>query len=495
MAAAAADAAVPRVRSSNGSAVGGAGSFDEGTSVEGDVRVELDSCLLLPPPSHWHYRIEGAQKAIFSAVPLPASPYDPSRSIPYPLALCVYTTLLSPQTRHQNPYNLKHQSHFRRYLSTYLIIPASIPLPSPYLAHLARSANPHRPSSRKNLSSIALSNHAELLPDIALRFGPDTLLVELKPKSGVLSRSALVHPSITSSLQKFSLPIYHIKNYLLPQGISGPLFPLPPPNRRYNPVDLLRAIDVRNQLHNLHVENSRSLRVFSAGALLSHSKGNKPCSQTLCPIALDVASRALSVPQDNRKSCLAGVREIQNMDYVDNIGAAFLLNQLTRLVGKPAAYEMISRYMYEDDMRNDEDFMRQFEEARLAICYETSEDAARLHSEEMYERAVSKAQELEPVFLALMLADFMQAAAAKDCSIMVAMCLRDNVTLGVGGRSNSEDVFRVVCKGEKDWLCSISVVDTGEKSMAKILDKWSAIDLQRRDKIVAAGGLPLEDPP
>lgn len=178
------------------------------------------------------------------------------------------------------------------------------------------------------------------------------------------------------------------------------------------------------------------------------------------------------------------------MDYIDNIGAAFLLDRLVKALGKGKAYKMISRYLYEeDDMPMDQELMRAFLDAKRIISYDTAADAARLHCEERYRRAVNRAMQLEPCFMAKMIADFMQAAAAKDCSVMVAICRRADAAFAPATDAKSDDDrCRVVTNDGEEWLYSVNVVDTGEKSIDKILNKWAAIDLQRTDKILAAGG-------
>lgn len=314
--------------------------------------------------------------------------------------------------------------------------------------------------------------------------------MEVKPKSGVLSRSALVHPEITATLGKFEVPTYHLKNYILPDMHQCPPSRIPDPAKQYNPVELLSGTNIRQQLFNLHAEMSRSLRVFYEGQLLTHSVADHSCNNGVCHTALEVAAEALNgIELGSRKGCLYGLREIQNKDYIDNIGAAVLLGCLIRAVGKANAHEMIASYLYPEDDEGDSEYRSlAFLAAKKMLSYETSSEAVQLHCEEIYERAMKSTRCLQPRFIAMMLADFLQAAAAKDCSIMVAICRRED-TIAFSTKLKMEDEHEVITWQGEEWLYTVHVVDTRQKSIDKIVQKWAAVDLRRYERLRASGGM------
>lgn len=440
---------------------------------------------ILPPPDHWRYRIEGSQKAFFYS----------SSNATYPgfapTALCVYLASNESGTKYQPPYVAAPQSLFQYHLERYLINPVPVQLSHAYLHQLSAIAAPYRPHFRKMRSDISTSpGFAELIPDLALCFGRDTILVEIKPKSGVLSRSALLPPDVAETLQKFRAPPYYLKKYLLPDG-TDKLGELPERNCRYNPVELISGENVLEQLLTLHLEGSRSLRLFLQGTMLTHEGNASNCNDGLCATILDVASRALMTTRGNQKSCLACLKEIQDADCIDNIGALFLLKRLEQEMGKSHAHRMIEEYMYcerkqGENVREEESFQT----ARSKVSYKSAEEALRLHSSERHACALKEGMVMKTQFVARMLAEFLQAAVAKDCSVMISMCHEANSSTSVTELLESGKHCGVVSVNGHRWLYIVHVVDVGAKSIHKIEDKWATIEFQRVARILAAGGLP-----
>lgn len=352
-------------------------------------------------------------------------------------------------------------------------------------------AAPHRPHFRKARSAISTSpGFAELLPDLALCFGQDTILLEIKPKSGVLSRSALLPPDVAQTLQKYRVPPYYLKKYLLPDGVDK-LGRLPERSRRYNPVELISDKNILEQLLILHLEGSGSLKLFLQGTMLTHEGSASTCNNGLCATILDVASRALMSTGDNQKSCLACLKEIQDADCIDNIGALLLLKRLERELGRIHAHRMIEGYLYcEKGQHEDAKEEESFQIARSKISYKSAEEARQLHSNERYACALKEGMMMKPQFTARMLAEFLQAAVAKDCSVMISMCHEANSSASIAELLESGKDCGVVSVNGHRWLYIVHVVDVGAKSIHKIEDKWAATDFQRVARIVAAGGLP-----
>lgn len=439
----------------------------------------------LPPPDHWQYRTEGSQKAFFYSVS------STSHSGFAPTALCVYLASNESGTKYHPPYIATPQTLFRFHLEQYLINPIPVQLSRSYLHQLSVVAAPYRPHFRRLRSGISTApGFAELIPDLALCLGRDTILVEVKPKSGTLSRSALLPPNIAETLQKYRMPTYYLKKYLLPDD-ADELGTLPERDRRYNPIELMSGKSVLEQLLILHLEGSGSLRLFRRGVLLTHEENASSCNGGLCRTILDVASSALTASGDSQKSCLTRLKEIQDVDCIDNIGALFLLRRLEREVGRKHAHRMIEGYLYcgkeRDENTRDEE---SFQSVKSKVSYRSAEEARRLHSNEKYSCALREGMTMKPQFVARMLAEFLQAVVAKDCSVMISMCLETNSSLSAAELLESGKDCGVASVNGQRWLYMIHIVDVGAKSIVKIEDKWATTEFQRMTRIARAGGLP-----
>lgn len=405
--------------------------------------------------------------------------------------LCI--TIMSARAHRSQPKQHKrpaHQALFRRHLHRYLLEPVYVTLSESYVKQLATAAEPSRPIERRKVKNFGTASPlAELLPDLALWFGRETLLVEIKPKCGVLSRSALVHPDINDALQKFKIPPYYFTNYLFPSP-GREVMDFPDQEHRYDPLKMLLGIDIELQLKILHEERSRSLRIFNCGARLSHEDATCTCNDGLCTIALDIAAKAVADESRDGEHCFRKLLAVQRHDYIDNIGAGLLLKHLISMIGMTRAYEMIEQYEF---MRGAEKWTaedeNEFRASKQIISYETAEEADRLHSHEGYLHATEEVARMKPNVCAKMLAEFMQAAAAKDCSFMISMCREDKAEIrqGKAGRDDKAGGF-VQHEGRK-WLYCVHVIDTGPKPVDKLLLKWPAVDLELKKSVCAAGGL------
>ncbi|PXF41286.1 hypothetical protein BWQ96_08995 [Gracilariopsis chorda] len=386
----------------------------------------------LPPPHHWHYRIEGAQKIVFSNAPN------------HPPNVLLLSAVKNHPAAPLQPLTNLSQALFRRHLSPYLLPHHIVSLTPAYIKHLSQHATPFRPPHRRAASHISPHNRAaSLFPDVAFHFGPNTTLVEIKPKAALLSRSRLIPPHVASALKKYTTPPYHIKNYLM---LNGSL-----PHRPYIPSHLLcdDIPTVSSAISSLLTDNSRGLRVFRAG---------EPCNPEHHLSELRAAAHAIVI--DN--ACAQGIVAIQSADLIDNMGAEIIMRHLIRRVGEQQATKLLrkSLYTYHAIPHLDE------------ITYKSSQQAAQLHDDAQYNSAVKAARTLPVTTAVHLLSGFLQAAAAKDCSIMIALCKANEV------KHTTPDCIIVEVQGVQ-WAAKLWVIDTDEKHTAKILGKWGVDDRKR----------------
>lgn len=399
------------------------------------VNKTISHPFLRPPnlllPHRWNYRIEGAQKVIFSNAP--------ERP---PQVLVLYTVKNDPCEPFQ-PINNLPQALFRRHLSQYLLPHHPITLTPLVIKHLSHRATPHRPIHRRAFSHISPhKTFASLYPDVAFYFGPATTLVEIKPKAALLSRSKLIPPNIAFPLRKYTIPPYHVKNYLLTHGCV--------PQRPYFPSDLLCSDvpTVSSAISSLLTDQSRGLRVFHDGKL---------CDPSHHLPELIAAAHAIVVDHE----CAKGILAVQAADVIDNIGAEIIMRHLIRRVGQQQATKLLRRALYDVQRVSDYD----------EITYASPVQAQEEHNLIEYDNALKAAQELPVPIAVELLAGFLQAAAAKDCSMMIALSKANEVEETAEGIVF--DVHRV------RWIARLWVVDTDEKHLAKILGKWGVQDRQQ----------------
>lgn len=307
-------------------------------------------------------------------------------------------------------------------------------------------------------------------------------MVELKPKSAVLSRSCLSPPHLAHGLQKFSVPVYHIKHYAV-NGIT--------PTNPYSPADLLSGIEIRMRraADALVSEQSSGLRVFLFGsgspissAVLQHN--------AMAQQIIDVALAALR----KDKQAMSGIMAIQQADVLDATGAELALRTLEDRLGKHHAWTVVQQAMRlgtdqisqnssavphsgrgvsysEPDFApavvpaSDED-LQPFVDR---ITYRSSGDGLCLHDDHSFRAACHDLIRMPDAVLVRLIADFMQAAAAKDCSVLIAL-----------SPSNLQEADVVV--NQQGWSYDIKVIDVGEKGLDKV-SKWTGIDRDQLDAI------------
>lgn len=418
----------------------------------------------LPPASRWQYRIEGGQKMIFAPLPPPCSlPHKSELPKPLPTLppqiLVVYPTLTKYNVPSDHVFN-NPQALIEKHLGPFLVPQTPIALTPPYLAELAKIAQPNRPAHRTS-TITAHSTAASLQPDAALYFGAKTCLVELKPKYAHLSRSRLIPPRNAKVLKKYTTLMYHMKNYIMPTNTI--------PAAPYDPGDLLSSSFDRviRSIGKLVYHNSRSIRIFEGGKLVPSAKSHEHFH------AMRVAARVLTTYNE----CSQAVKDVQAYDILDGEGSETVMKRLISLVGKDRAYELIREELYVDTPHD---------KAFDKLCYESAKQASGSHNEELYQKAVAAVGELTETQCARLLARFLQAYTAKDLSILISICPRNemqDVTLGnIGEEGEGVEGDLVQC-GDELWVCKVWVVDVGEKSIDKILGRWGPDERKRVEEL------------
>lgn len=393
--------------------------------------------MVTEPPEcfnhQWKYRIEGSQKMVFSS----HNNNDDDRAH----VLCIFSNS-KPLPRFAT------QSLFKKYLSRYLMPASTHHVPPTFVNELIARAQPHRPLDRPQV--FKAHGIGAIYPDAAFHFGMKTTLVEIKAKCGVLSKSRLTPPWIATALRPFSIPPYHIKNYLVAHGCL--------PDKPYNPADLLSddAARLRHAVTVLMAENSRALRVFKNGKIV---ESNSDCET--------VFAAAAALVHDG--SACTGIKAIQEHDLLGKFGALNAMNILTRREGRSITEQLIISELHKSVK---EAGLKEVSKQRSKLCYETPEEGIRLHSEENYETALQSINRMDTQTLAALLAHCLQAATAKDCSLLIAMCR------AVEFCGSDQDRDLVVCVDGVDWMYRIWVIDVDEKDMGKITGKW--IDDEQR---------------
>lgn len=336
---------------------------------------------------------------------------------------------------------VKPQALISHHLSKFLLPATKVRLTKEYLAKLATSSQPHRPAERTTQLNSDYP-YAILQPDMALCFGPSTVLVEMKTKNALLSRSKLIPPHEAKVLRKYTSPNYHIKNYLIPNGCI--------PDEPYDPADIL-SLDlprVTAAINTMRRERSRALRVFRDGTIVDPGDNTD---------ALTAAAHALvSTPE-----CCKAILDLQAYDVLDSAGAETVLSRLHMLVGESRAHSLIREHLYYDSP---------IQPAGDKLCYESAREASLTHSMSSFEEAVNVTNEFNADQCASLLARFLQAATAKDCSLLIALCPASESL--VSGK------HRVVTEAG-DWVFRLCVVDVGEKGVERIFDRWGPEDRRR----------------
>lgn len=393
-------------------------------------------------PEKWRYRIEGGQKMVFFQV----KPDGDCANV-----LCLYSASCPlPQGR--------PQPLFSKHLSRYLLNTSIVSLTSAFTRSLVCNARVLRPSNRP--PHYVAHSKGTLQPDLAAYFGIEsTTLIEIKPKSGILSVSRLIPTELARTLRKFTTPTYHVKNYLAKTGVI--------PEHPYCPADMLSGNKPRmlGAVAALQRERARTLRVFSAGSVIDAEAANKMVHAAVAALEHDgvVVHR---------------IRKIQEADVLDTSGAVAVMNILAervgtteaeRLVASAARGESVHSHVSDDDIA----------QARRDIAYASPEEGARRHNESQRASALKKLSEMSNKMLVRLAADFLQAAAAKDCSLMIALCRKEDYLAGHG----QSDDDRMVPFDGVQWVYRVWVVDVGQKDVDKITSRWPKEESRQEAKL------------
>lgn len=293
---------------------------------------------------------------------------------------------------------------------------------------------------RRRNSLSACPGSALLIPDAALCFGRSTILVELKPKGGVLCSSKLVRPDTAALLRKFKWPSVWLKRYVF---VGGEVVALP--KDRYDPVELMRdGGNVEAMMHRLSQEPWGGFRVWRGGQRVQLSDG--------------IIERAGKAIKDS--GVMKALRRVQEEDFIDHEGAGLIWERLKSLIGKEEARKRLEKACYEDEELR--------EEIKERVSYASAEEGRRRHGWEEYHTAIAEIGRMTVSELIGLLTGYMAAAVGRDCSVMVAI---------------EED-------GE-GW--EVRVVDCGMKDVGKIEKKWVKVDTERVRRMIRAGGMPKEN--
>lgn len=238
-----------------------------------------------------------------------------------------------------------------------------------------------------------------------------------------------------------------MKNYLIPHA----RIPVNP----YYPADLLSSSlpRVLHAVQTLHAERSRGLRVFHAGKLTSSDSHLT---------ALNVAAHAII----RNNNCSRAILQVQAYDTIDNTGAETIMKHLVDLVGHEQATSLIQQRLRRPFECSD----HALEALESSLSYDMPELARQQHCTKIYEEAMQTVKTMSVTQSVAILSRFLQAAVAKDCSMLIALCRKNEVE-----REDGE----VVCVGGVEWMFRIWVVDVGEKSLGKLLHKWGVEDRER----------------
>lgn len=434
-----------------------------------DLFRTLDSSRHLSWTSdEWRYRIEGGQKMVFASTcdetcflglhPMP----DPKLNNKswcqgcLPVVLCLYSAKGPLPRSHPQPLIAQH-------LAPYLMPSSVVNIDYPATTYLICNAEAQRPSSRTRQPYIPHESAAIQL-DAARYFGPSTVLVEFKAKCALRATSCLIPPLIAEVLRKYQAAPYHVKNYLMNDECI--------PEDAYDPADLLAYEDVSRQHKaalTLLREKSRALRIFVDGGNVVNQE-----DMTKCTHYVQVAAEALAVDGNACK----GIREIQAHDRLDALGAAAVMQRLVSRVGRSTAEHLVTSTIRETSLNFGVSALDDYSWHRI-VAYDSPEQAMHEHNDERYREALTSLETLPTEILAIALGDYLQAAAAKDCSLLVSLCPTEEVD----AMSMHDEQIGVACIEGEEWAFRIWVVDIGEKDITKISEKWPTQDIERAAKL------------
>jgi Inositol-pentakisphosphate 2-kinase len=368
-----------------------------------------------------------------------------------------------------------------------------------------------RPRHRSR-SSIFLPQRTVLLQaDLANMFSPrgpltrqSTVCVEIKPKGGLTSISRLCPKALCDALYKFEKLFYAIKHYELVPAQNALDIP------KYCPADLLSGEHSRifYALEAVRLRKESGFRIFCGGEIAvaddlpievpvsalniglqgevspKHIYGfdandcPRPSTESireyaysscLCKDAIVVVSKILA---ENSK-VLGAILYEQGRDFIDSLGAEVLWDQLVENRG---GCEDSAEYMVKEAYLSQGITAQLCEEvcrARQNLSYKDSREAMKLHCDENVQEAMAYVKNMSSEAISRVLADFLTAAVAKDCSLMISLSYRP--------ADCDIDPEHAFVRLDTGGVCNfaIHVVDIGPKPCSKIKN-WA-----RRDKDAA----------
>jgi Inositol-pentakisphosphate 2-kinase len=366
-------------------------------------------------------------------------------------------------------------------------------------------------------SSIFFPQRTVLLQkDLANLFSPrgqltqqSTVCVEIKPKGGLTSISRLCPKALCDALQKFEKLDYAIKHYELLPAQNALDIP------KYSPADFLSGEHSRilYALEAMRLQKASGFRIFFGGDIAvandlpievpvsalnvglhravspkhiyefdandcfrpsPESIREYAYSSSLCKDAIVVVSKILA---ENGK-VLGAILYEQGRDFIDASGAEVLWDQLVENLGgceKSAEYRINEAYLTQG---NTAQLCEEVCRARQNLSYKDSREALTLHCDKIVQEAMAYVKVMSSDAISRVLADFLTASVAKDCSLMISLSFRP--------ADCDYDPKHAFVRLDTGGICTfaIHVVDIGPKPCSKIKfwacrDKFTANALMR----------------
>lgn len=403
----------------------------------------------------WEYRLEGGQKMLLSC----KSPGLYSSMMNNVPVLCLYSDSFpapSPETI-SPPLMITSAIH-----SCYLLPGEFYRLLPSTTSQLVNDAvaSPGRLSSGRP-SSFSAHPCATMHPDASRYFGKDTVLVEIKTKAGALPTSKLIPPNVATALHKYTVPPYHLKNYVFGDIKFG--------EQPYYPGDLLSG-DIqktKQAIDTLLSERSRILRVFQYSRQIDI---NKHASDPTVREAVQNAATFLA--KDN--TLVKQILGLQQLDYLDVHGAEVVLTTLIERHGSESkAYAKVESLLRQSGDPKHETIDA---DVRDQICYQDAEQAHTSHNLAHFQDALHYLRSLETWKLEQLLVRYLVSAVSKDCSVLVSMCKRKYANLKASCFGYSDD-------SDSEYVHKIWAIDLMRKDITKVCGKWPKQDRKRMERL------------
>lgn len=279
----------------------------------------------------------------------------------------------------------------------------------------------YRPKNRIEALPFKSETQASIQTDI-MSLSPDGITVEIKPKSGIIPNSIYISPQ--NQIKKEHIPFTLMQLFKLTKGKTQTL-------SAYNPADLYskQKKRIEQSLRALFRHPQNNLKLYKNGVWIDSTEIQKleEVNSTLYHQLIEDLSVILI--QD---PVLDFLKQLQSLDTIDTEGAWTLINpQYTKYFfelsdadfWKPGLWNPVS------DPKRPEDL--------IVVATEKDQKKAGAHPDLSREQIRSLLQQ------------YLIAAAAKDCSLLI-------------------HIFKNRSQPGKapDW--SLSVVDIGKKSVKKI---------------------------